>query len=225
MSAVEWHDAAVPPLYQVASWVFNALVGWRKRWRGLEHVPAGGFVLAANHVSNVDPFVVSMPLYPRRVHWMAKAELYSRWLTPALDAMGAFPVRRGEADTEAMRRARELLQAGEIIGMFPEGTRARKGLRKQHVPKPHPGTARIALAAGVPILPAAIAGTDRLLRFGLVTIAYGPPVPVDDLAGLPRRRAAEIATERLMEAIASLVASIGEDGGPGTAPEHSGAKG
>jgi 1-acyl-sn-glycerol-3-phosphate acyltransferase len=91
--------------------------------------------------------------------------------------------------------------------MFPEGTRQKKGLNKKFAPKHHPGTARIALAAGVPLVPAAIEGTDRLLTFGRIRVTYGPPVRVDDLEGLPRKRAAEIATQRLMEAIEELLES------------------
>jgi 1-acyl-sn-glycerol-3-phosphate acyltransferase len=195
----------MPPLYRIAGWIFPLLFGWRKRWLGVENVPDGGFVLASNHVSSMDPFILGMPLYPRRsIRYMAKAELFNRWLAPAMRAIGTFPVRRGEVDTDAMRTAIALLQRGEIVGMFPEGTRRVKGLRKKFEPKPHPGTARIALAAGVPLVPAAVAGTDRLLRLSRVTVAYGAPIALDDLAGLPRRRAAEIATERLMAAIAEL---------------------
>jgi 1-acyl-sn-glycerol-3-phosphate acyltransferase len=203
-------DARVTPFYRLAGYAFYAYAGWRKRWLGMENVPEGGFVLGSNHVSNMDPFILGMPLWPRgrMIHWMAKAELYNRVMTPFLNAIGAFPVRRGEADTDAMRTALELLRSGEVIGMFPEGTRAKKGLRKTRVPKPHPGTARIALTAGVPIVPAAVGGTDKLLRFAPVTVAFGPPVEVADLVGIPRRQAAEIATERLMKDIRKLVAQI-----------------
>jgi 1-acyl-sn-glycerol-3-phosphate acyltransferase len=205
----------VPPLYRVAGWVFPLFFSWRKRWLGLEHVPEGGFVLAANHVSNLDPFVLGMPLWPKRwIRYMAKAELFNRWLAPAMRAIGTFPVRRGEADADAMRAALALLRSGEIVGMFPEGTRAKKGLRKKFTPQAHTGTARIALNAGVPLVPAAIAGTDRLLRPGRVTVAFGPPIEVGDLEGMPRRKAAEIATERLMQAIARLVAEIDAAGSP-----------
>ena len=139
---------------------------------------------------------------------MAKAELFTPWLGWAMRAIGTFPVRRGEADADALRTALDLLAQGEIVGMFPEGTRAKKGLRKKFEAKPHTGTARIALTAGVPLVPAAVAGTERLLRLGRVSVAYGKPIPLDDLAGLPRRRAAEIGTERLMAAIAELVALL-----------------
>ncbi len=189
----------------------TAFIGWRKRYTGLEHVPEGGFVLAANHLSSLDPFVLGMPLYPRRtVRYMAKAELFTRWLAPVMRAIGTFPVRRNEPDSDAIRTALEILAAGEIVGMFPEGTRARKGLRKKFAPQAHTGTARIALKAGVPLIPAAIGGTDRLLRFGLISVAFGPPVPTDDLHDLPRRRADEIATERLMAQIEELAAGLAE---------------
>ena len=197
------------PLYTIAGWVFAVFAGWRKRWVGVENVPESGFVLAANHVSSFDPFILGMPLWrPRRVRYMAKAELFTPRLGWAMRAIGTFPVRRGEADADALRTALDLLAQGEIVGMFPEGTRAKKGPRKTFEAKPHTGTARIALMAGVPLVPAAVAGTERLLRLGRVSVAYGKPIPLHDLAGLPRRRAAEIGTERLMAAIAELVALL-----------------
>jgi 1-acyl-sn-glycerol-3-phosphate acyltransferase len=200
----------VPIVYRVAGFVTFAFAGWRKRWAGLEHVPEGGFVLAANHVSNLDPFILGMPFYPRRqIRYMAKAELFNRWLGPLLRDAGTFPVRRGEADTDALRTALALLDEGEIVAMFPEGTRAKKGRRKKFAPTPHPGTARIALAAGVPLVPAAIGGTERLLRPGRFTVAFGPPVELADLVDLPRRKAAAIGTDRLMAAIRSLSGQAG----------------
>ena len=200
----------VPPLYRVATWIIPPLFTGRKRWLGVEHVPDEGFVLAANHVSSMDPFILGMPLWPSRraVRYMAKAELFNRMLGWAMRAIGTFPVRRGEADSDAMRTALELLRSGEIVGMFPEGTRASKGLRKKFQPKPHPGTARIALAAGVPLVPAAVVGTEKLLSLDTVTVAFGAPIPLDDLAGMPRRRAAEIATDRLMTAIDALIEQV-----------------
>jgi 1-acyl-sn-glycerol-3-phosphate acyltransferase len=200
----------VPWLYRVSTWIIPPLFTGRKHWLGVELVPDSGFVLAANHVSSMDPFILGMPLWPARrpVRYMAKAELFNSALGWAMRAIGTFPVRRGEADADAMRTALDLLRAGEIVGMFPEGTRASKGLRKKFQPKPHPGTARIALAAGVPLVPAAVVGTERLLSLDPITVAFGAPIPLDDLAGMPRRRAAEIATDRLMEAIEGLVAQI-----------------
>jgi len=187
------------------------LVGpFRLRANGLEHVPrSGGFVVAANHTSNLDPWPLGLPLFPRQMHYMAKAELYRnpvlKWI---LDKGGSFPVRRGERDSEAFKMAVRYAREGGVVAMFPEGTRRKKGVRKKHAAKPHPGAARIALAAGVPLVPAAIKGTDRISRLGPLRVAYGPPIELSDLDGQPRRDVARIATERLMEEIANLEASL-----------------
>lgn len=198
------------PLYVAAGSLYT-LIGAAKRQRvlGRENVPQGGFVLAANHLSNLDPFTVGWCLFPRRqVYYMAKAELFNPWLGWAMRAIATFPVRRGEPDTEALRTALALLHDGEIVGMFPEGTRRKKGLRKKFAPQPHTGTARIALMAGVPLVPVGVTGTDHLFSTGRISVAFGSPIPLDDLAGMPRKRAAEVATERLMAAIEELVAGI-----------------
>jgi 1-acyl-sn-glycerol-3-phosphate acyltransferase len=182
---------------------------YRLRAQGLEHIPEGGFVLAANHTSNFDPWPLGIPFLPRRqLRFMAKAELFNPILAPILRAGGAFKVRRGEGDVEAMRTAAKLAQAGEIVVMFPEGTRREKGLRKKHEARPHTGAARIALSAGVPLVPAAIGGTDRLSRLGPLSVAYGEPIDVSDLEGMETKRAAAIATERLMNAIGELKTTL-----------------
>jgi 1-acyl-sn-glycerol-3-phosphate acyltransferase len=166
-------------------------------------------VLAANHTSNFDPWPLGMPLWPRRqLRFMAKSELFNPVLAPILRGGGAFKVRRGEGDVEAMCTAVELVRAGEIVVMFPEGTRQQKGLRKKHVARPHSGAARIALTASVPLVPAAIAGTDRLRRLGPLRVAYGPALDVSDLDGLETKAAAKLATERLMDAIEGLKATL-----------------
>ena len=179
---------------------------FRLRASGVENVPAeGGFVLAANHTSNFDPWPLGLPLFPRRqLRFMAKSELYWFPLTPVLNGAGAFPVRRGERDVEAIQTAVELCRAGEVVVMFPEGTRRRKGLRKKHEARPHTGAARIALEAGVPLVPAGIAGTDRLGRLGPLRVAYGRPIETSDLGELAPADAAQVATDRLREAITGL---------------------
>jgi 1-acyl-sn-glycerol-3-phosphate acyltransferase len=192
-------------LYGALSWpvIYGA---FRLRATGVENLPPdGGFVLAANHTSNLDPWPLAMPLWPRRqLHFMAKVELFNPVLGPLLRAGGAFPVRRGERDVEAIETAVRLCREGHVVAMFPEGTRARKGLVKKFEHRPRTGSARIALAAGVPLVPAAITGTDRLARLPRIRTAFGPPVPLDDLEGLVPREAAQVATERLMSAIYEL---------------------
>jgi 1-acyl-sn-glycerol-3-phosphate acyltransferase len=180
---------------------------FRFRSKGEEHLPRnGGFVLSANHMSNLDPWPLGIPLYPeRQLRFMAKVEMYKRPLKWILEPAGAFPVRRGTGDEEAIERAIELAKAGEVVAIFPEGTRRNKGrIKKKHKARPHAGAARVALTAGVPLVPAAIGGTDRLTKLGPLRVAYGPPIELDDLKDLDVRRASKIATERLMEAIHSL---------------------
>ena len=133
---------------------------YRYRARGIENVPvSGGFVLAANHLSNFDPWALGMAFFPRRyLRFMAKAELFWFPLGPFIAACGAFPVRRGENDQEAFETAVSLCREGHVVVMFPEGTRREKGLRKRHEARWRTGAARIALEAGVPLVPAGIAG-------------------------------------------------------------------
>jgi 1-acyl-sn-glycerol-3-phosphate acyltransferase len=185
------------------------LVSWpvlygvfRLRARGLEAIPRnGGFVLAANHTSNLDPWPLGMPLWPeRQLRFMAKSELYWWPLRYLLAAGGTFPVRRGERDVEAIETAVRLAREGHVIAMFPEGTRRQKGLVKRYEARPHTGAARIAIEAEVPLVPAAISGTERLSRLGPLRIAYGRPLdPGDD---------PHAATERLMEEIYRLHATL-----------------
>jgi len=199
------------PLYRIIGTLSIPVVKglYRLRVRGLENVPEGGFVLAANHTSNFDPWPLGIPFLPdRQLRFMAKAELFNPVLAPFLRAGGAFKVRRGEGDVEAMRTAAELVREGEIVVMFPEGTRQTKGLVKRHAARPHTGTARIALTAKAPLVPAAIGGTDRLLRLGPLRVAYGPPIDLSDLDGQDIKTAAKLATERLMATIDELKATL-----------------
>lgn len=189
-----------------ASWPF--LYGlYRLRSSGSENLPReGGYVLAANHNSNFDPWALGMPLFPRRfLRFMGKSELFWTPLRQFLVACGAFPVRRGERDTAAIDAAIRLCQEGHVVVMFPEGTRRKKGLRKHRVAAAHSGAARIALEAEVPLVPAGIVGTDRLGKLARLRVRYGAPLDLSDLAG--HEDAAAVATERLMTAIAELEAS------------------
>jgi 1-acyl-sn-glycerol-3-phosphate acyltransferase len=203
-----------PPLaYQVVAGLsWPVLYGlFRLRAQGRENLPAsGGCVLACNHVSSLDPWPLGLPLWPRRwLRFMAKSELYWWPLRLVLNGAGAFKVRRGLGDREAIELALQLARDGHVVAMFPEGTRRAKGLVKKHEPRPRSGAARIALEAGVPLIPAAVAGTDRLLRLGPLRIAYGPPIEMDDLrASDDLRSSSQEATERLMARIAELEASL-----------------
>jgi 1-acyl-sn-glycerol-3-phosphate acyltransferase len=189
------------PFYRFVGFLSRPFVKglFRLRAEGVENVPQeGGFVLAANHLSNFDPWPLGIPLFPQRyLRFMAKSELFWWPLGPIIKSGGAFQVRRGEADLEAMRTAIDLVREGQAVVMFPHGTRARKGIVKRHQPRAHSGAARIALEAGVPLVPAALAGTDRLSRLGPLRVRYGRPI---DLDGLDARAA----TEQLMAEIERL---------------------
>jgi len=188
------------------SWVYRfiALLSYpfvyglfRLEVKGLDGLEDGGFVLAANHTSNLDPWPLGLPFLPQRwVRFMAKSELYWWPLSALLEACGAFKVRRGEGDVEAIETAVDLVRTGEVVVMFPEGTRQKKGLRKKWTARPRTGAARIAHLAGVPLVPAAIKGTDGLARLAKWKVAYGEPFePGND---------AQAATERLMREIEAL---------------------
>ena len=135
----------------IVSWPLRLL--YRLSSTGRDRLPPeGGFVLASNHISALDPWALGYPLWPQRhLRWMAKVELFENRIVKAiLDAGGAFPVRRGASDQQAIQMAVEVLHDGDVLVMFPEGTRRRDG---RPPPRPHSGAARLALSAGVPLVP------------------------------------------------------------------------
>lgn len=129
---------------------------------GRDHIPASGpAIVAANHRSFFDPFIIGT-MARRPMYYVAKRELFEMnpilaWL---LNALGAFPVDRGAGDTSMIDTARELLARGEIVLIFPEGTRTRPG-GLGHARR---GVGRLALETGVPVIPIAIIGTEAIRR-------------------------------------------------------------
>jgi 1-acyl-sn-glycerol-3-phosphate acyltransferase len=192
-----------PPFYTFMAIVSQpSRVMFRIRARGIENVPReGGLVLVSNHISNFDPWPVALPLFPRRtVRFMAKSELYRFPLGAVLRASGTFPVRREERDLEAVATAVRLAEEGECVMIFPEGTRRPKDAPPTYLGKAHTGVARIALRAKVPILPAAVTGTERLKRLGPLRVVYGKPIAP---AGNPREL-----TARMMDEIRRLLTTL-----------------
>ncbi|MEX2237541.1 MAG: lysophospholipid acyltransferase family protein [Dehalococcoidia bacterium] len=180
---------------------------FRLKVRGLENVPdVGGAIVVANHLSNFDPGVVGTSI-KRRIRFMAKEELFFPGFGLLLRLHGVFPIRRLEKDTAAVRRATQLLKDGEVLGMFPEGTRSKEG-KLQHG---RPGTAFIALRAGVPIVPAAITGTEELKSWkatlfsrARLSITYGKPFYLERPPRVTAQTLEE-ATDAIMRAIAELL--------------------
>jgi len=185
-----------------------ALALYRTRFLGEENLPQGGYILAGNHVSYLDPTLLWCGT-KRPTHFMAKDTLFSvPILAWGLRRFWVIPIKRGSADREAIQRATTLLERGEQVGMFPEGTR-RKDLIGEGLGEAHEGVAFIALRAGVPVVPVGIAGTDKALppgkklpRFPRVTIRYGRPVCAEDYADLGRRERLSAMTAEIMRRIA-----------------------
>jgi 1-acyl-sn-glycerol-3-phosphate acyltransferase len=182
---------------------------FRLRVQGLEHVPAdGGAIIAPTHRSNFDSVVVGVALR-RHLRYMAKAELYrSRPFAWLLRSAGAFKVERGKSDVAAVEQAIAMARAGELVCVFPEGTRNRDGAGK-----PFSGAARMKLAAAVPMIPVAVTGTDRVRlfppRLPRFTCAFGAALEDDDLGDLEERWQARRLTERWSAAIGELRAGAG----------------
>lgn len=134
---------------------------WRIKATGLENVPTDGpAILAPNHISVIDSFFLPMVL-KRRITYVGKAEYMDDWKTKHLfPALGMIPIDRsgGDASQRALDTAARLLDAGELFGIYPEGTRARDGL----LHKGHTGAARLAVRTGAPILPVGILGTRSI---------------------------------------------------------------
>lgn len=185
---------------------------FRPKATGLEHIPRrGGAILAANHVSYLDPLLLPLVVPRRRVLFLAKAKYIDNpalhWL---LMGAGVIPVASDDpqALTAAVRAGVAALREGCLVGVFPEGTRSRDGL----LHRGKTGIARMAIGAGVPVIPAGITGTRLALPRGAklprphaVRIAFGPPITLHGPAGGPADAAASrAATDQVMSAIAAL---------------------
>lgn len=180
---------------------------------GAEKLPQSGpLIVAPNHMSNADPPLVAGWLAPalgRRPRFLAKEQIFVGPVGSFLEWQGAIKVRAGGSDADAYRVCRKLLEAGETLIIFPEGTRSQDGT----LGKAMPGVALLATRTGVPVLPVGISGTDRFLGRGArfprigtrITVHVGRPFQLVADPALPRRAALEKANEELMGRIAALV--------------------
>ncbi|HWH94369.1 MAG TPA: 1-acylglycerol-3-phosphate O-acyltransferase [Baekduia sp.] len=185
-------------------WIVRALfqpffhIYFRMSRIGRDHIPSDGPVIfAANHRSFLDPFVIAT-MSRRPLYYVAKKELFRRPLTAwFLNSLGAFPIDRGNADADAMATAREILERGDAVLIFPEGTRIRPGT----LGTPKRGVGRLALETGAPVVPVAVIGTETVrrgwrIRPRKVEIRAGAPLRFPKVAD-PSSQLAGAVTERI----------------------------
>jgi 1-acyl-sn-glycerol-3-phosphate acyltransferase len=178
-----------PPLYAVIRGIAVPFMRgyFRLHIEGAERIPAEGpAIVAPNHKSFWDSFFVAAATR-RHVRFMGKAELFQGRFGRTLVRLGAFPVKRGEADAEALETARTILRQGGLLALFPEGTRIRDPAT---LGSPRRGAGRLALETGAPLVPAAITGTESLFLGPLpkprrVQVAFGEPISVVELDATP----------------------------------------
>ena len=180
------------------------------RAEGMVNVPTDGpAILAANHISFFDSVVLMLSL-ARRTRFVGKAEYLDSWRTRyVLPALGMIPIERqaGREAMAALETAAAVLQRGELLGIYPEGTRSRDGL----LHRGHTGVAHLALMTGAPIVPIGLVGTDRIQPVGTrlprpfrrAVVRFGEPIDPHAYGGANRRRRQKI-TDDLMEAIRTL---------------------
>ena len=189
------------------TWIRPALwVVTRQDIMGKENVPRkGALIFTCNHFSIGDPPLL-LGIFPRRIVWMAKQELFDAPVFGKLYNLGGFiPVRRFEGDLRAIRRSQDALRRGRVLGMFPEGTRS-----GGHLGRAEPGTALIALRTGAPVLPAAIWGTEHvelprdLFRRTRVRVRFGEPYRLPNPGRITRESIAR-GSDEIMRRIAELL--------------------
>ncbi|HET7616304.1 MAG TPA: lysophospholipid acyltransferase family protein [Bacillales bacterium] len=166
---------------------------------GAEKVPKeGGILLCSNHINNLDPPLLGA-VCPRDVHFMAKAELFNvPVLKSLLPRIHAFPVKRGAGDRQALRAGLKVLESGNVMGVFPEGTRSKDG----KVGKAFSGAGFFALRSSANVVPCAILGSYR--PFQKVTVVFGEPIDFSNFR--EQKTSAAAATEKIMDSIRPLIA-------------------
>jgi 1-acyl-sn-glycerol-3-phosphate acyltransferase len=202
-------------------WVYEAvrvvltpylLLLYRARCIDSHNIPADGpAIIAPNHFSFLDHFFVAVFLR-RKVHFMAKSQLFQRPMQFVYTHGGVFPVRRGHQDEEAFKTAHAVLARGDIVVMYAEAGRSRSG----ELGKPRHGIGRLALESGAPVVPTAIAGTERArnwkrMQFPKVTVQFSEPVRFEQVAE-PAKEEAQAASELVFDRVKVLHGRLRTEG-------------
>lgn len=191
-------------IYTIVKTLFKILftIGLRLRIEGEENIPkTGPLVIACNHLSLLDPPVLGTAA-TRKVHFMAKEELFVPILGDIYKVLGAFPVRRGGADRAAIKHGIDILEDKQVLAIFPEGTRSRTG----KLGKAQPGALMMASKARAAIVPACIIGTDYKRQGRIwpkVTVRFGKPILFPENA-VVNKEFLHAMTENMMQHIAEL---------------------
>ena len=165
-----------------------------------------GIIVASNHVSYYDPFAVGTGL-KRKIHWMAKKELFEeKFIGPLISLMASFPVDRENLDRGVLKKSLQIIKDGDALGIFPEGTRSEDGT----IGEGNKGVAVISLMSGAPIVPAALVGSLHCLvrttpfpKFQRILVKYGDPIYPDQFEGKKKEKIEKI-TQKVMESIRQL---------------------
>lgn len=188
----------------VPCWLlFRFLLRWQVT--GLENIPPGGAIIAPNHQSFWDIPLVGVALKGRHAHFMAKSELFQNpvfsWV---IRSLLAFPVKRGAPDRAAIRHAIEMLKQGDLVAIFPEGTRSKTG----QLGTPEAGLSLIAVKADVPIVPVAIYGSrfifSRTCFLPRIKIHFGKPIVICELQATSGETKADVGAV-VMQSIAEIL--------------------
>jgi 1-acyl-sn-glycerol-3-phosphate acyltransferase len=185
-------------------WVFKAVLKpllkalYRIRVEGLENVPKKGpAILAANHLSFLDSFFIPLVVKRRKVTYLAKADYFKTWKTSwFFKSAGQISCERGGGDKsqQSLEIALDVLKEGKLLGIYPEGTRSPDG----HLYRGRTGVARLALAAGVPVIPVGLVGTEKVMPKDAkiprlwgrtkVKVRFGEPIDITRYAGKEKDR-------------------------------------
>jgi 1-acyl-sn-glycerol-3-phosphate acyltransferase len=172
-------------------------VAYRLEATGEENIPKeGGVLLCSNHISVLDPITVGIRI-KRKIKFMAKAELFKvPVLGPVITRLGAFPVKRGGVSKESIKTSLTILRNGEMMGIFPEGTRhSDSGAAKK-------GAATFALRSGAAVVPVAIVGDYKLFR--KMRVIYGAPLDLTEFKEMESGEAVEAVTDNIMSRIREM---------------------